>query len=317
MEEAFKSVALDTVKGLGLLAGSLVIFALIVMVIFRASARFGEGSGFRTAIGYAFPKEIYSRPSTRVDLALMTMRMFFILPVLGFIATLFLAMGIAQMLVAHFGMPAISVRSGGLTLAVQFAVAVLTGELGFYLFHRLSHQNRFFWTGHRPHHSAEQMTFLTGGRAHPLDDVGFIFVAGLLIAAPLNAVGLYFTGVTPHHLLPTLSLAYAMFGAVADKFNHSHIPTSFGPLNYLFISGHMHQIHHSAELRHRDKNFGGTLAVFDWIFGTLYIPKPGEVPRLGLSEDSLGKNNPHKSLKDCLLEPLFYLVAQFSRQNRK
>jgi len=65
----------------------------------------------------------------------------------------------------------------------------------------------------------------------------------------------------------------------------------------------MHQIHHSAEVRHRDKNFSVTLGLFDWIFGTMYIPEKGEVYRWGLNEEELGDKNPHLRLKDFYLEP--------------
>jgi sterol desaturase/sphingolipid hydroxylase (fatty acid hydroxylase superfamily) len=38
----------------------------------------------------------------------------------------------------------------------------------------------------------------------------------------------------------------------------------------------MHQAHHSEDARHRDRNFGTALAVWDWMFGTLYLPQRGE-----------------------------------------
>jgi sterol desaturase/sphingolipid hydroxylase (fatty acid hydroxylase superfamily) len=40
------------------------------------------------------------------------------------------------------------------------------------------------------------------------------------------------------------------------NFRHSELWISFGPLNYLISSPAMHQIHHSLDERHRDKNFG-------------------------------------------------------------
>jgi hypothetical protein len=58
------------------------------------------------------------------------------------------------------------------------------------------------------------------------EDVG-LFLSGLIIAAPLNAIGLYFSGVAVHPLLPTALFAYGIFAAVEDKFNHSHVPSSF------------------------------------------------------------------------------------------
>jgi len=60
-----------------------------------------------------------------------------------------------------------------------------------------------------------------------------------------------------------------------DVFDHSHVPVSFGWLDRIFNGPGLHAIHHSAESRHRDKNFsnGFRLSIWDWIFGTLYLPK--------------------------------------------
>jgi sterol desaturase/sphingolipid hydroxylase (fatty acid hydroxylase superfamily) len=312
--DVLTSVAIGTVEGLGFLAGSLAIFTVTAAIMFRISPQIQLATRARRAWDYAVPKWIYAQPGAKVDLGLMLIRTFLISPALGLFATLFAAVDLTQLLVGHFGRPSLAMHGGGLILFIQLLVGLLSSELAFYSFHRLTHKNRFFWTSHRLHHSAEEMTFLTGGRGHPLDDVGF-FISGLLIAAPLKAIGMYFTGATMHPLLPTVLLAYGIFSAVEDKFNHSHVPSSFGWLNYIFLSGHMHQIHHSAELRHRDRNFGATMSLFDWLFGTLYIPQVGETPRLGLNEDQLGEKNPHRSVRAGLVEPLAYLKDQL-RQRR-
>jgi sterol desaturase/sphingolipid hydroxylase (fatty acid hydroxylase superfamily) len=94
-----------------------------------------------------------------------------------------------------------------------------------------------------------------------------------------------------------------VFAAFMDQILHSELPLSLGPLDYIFMSARMHQIHHSAEFRHRDKNFGGTLSVFDWIFGTAYRPAAGESFRRGLSDDELGERNPHRTLKAGAVYP--------------
>jgi sterol desaturase/sphingolipid hydroxylase (fatty acid hydroxylase superfamily) len=315
MKHIFVSLALDTAKGLGFIAASMAIFAAISMLWFRLSPRLKHDGGVKRAIDYAFPRKLYARPGAKVDLGLMILNTFFFGPAISLFATLFAALDLTQVLVAHFGRPAISVQNSWVILTVQFLVGTLSGELSFYAYHRLTHKNRFFWTTHRVHHSAEEMTFLTGGRGHPLDGVGFV-LSRVIIAAPLNGIGLYFTGVAAHPLLPTVLLAYGIFSGVENAFNHSHVPSSFGPLNYIFISGHMHQIHHSSEIRHRDKNFGATMSLFDWIFRTLYIPRAGETPRLGLNGDQLGENNPHQSVRDCLLEPIVYLKDQIHQRSR-
>ncbi len=65
----------------------------------------------------------------------------------------------------------------------------------------------------------------------------------------------------------------------------------------------MHQLYHSAEDRHHDRNFGSLLSLFDLLLGTLYLPKRGEDFRWGLNERELGSNNPHARLGSFYGEP--------------
>jgi sterol desaturase/sphingolipid hydroxylase (fatty acid hydroxylase superfamily) len=158
---------------------------------------------------------------------------------------------------------------------------------------------------HRTHHSAEALTFLTSGRVHPFESVG-IAVWGTLWTGCAAAALSYYTGIAMHPLFPAAVFFWLLLTDVTDKLQHSHVRTSLGPLNYIIASGEMHQIHHSAELKHRDKNFGSASSVFDWMFGTIYIPRPEETIRLGLSEQEIGDQNPHKRAIDIYTEPFAY-----------
>ena len=40
----------------------------------------------------------------------------------------------------------------------------------------------------------------------------------------------------------------------------------------IFISPAHHEVHHSGDPKHFNKNFGSCLALWDWMFGTLYVP---------------------------------------------
>jgi sterol desaturase/sphingolipid hydroxylase (fatty acid hydroxylase superfamily) len=55
---------------------------------------------------------------------------------------------------------------------------------------------------------------------------------------------------------------------------HTHMWISFrGMLGRIFVSPAHHQVHHSSNPKHFDKNFGSCLALWDWMFGTLYVPE--------------------------------------------
>ena len=60
---------------------------------------------------------------------------------------------------------------------------------------------------------------------------------------------------------------------------------ALGPfMKYIFNSPEMHIWHHSYELpadRQRGINFGISLSLWDWLFGTAYIPHDGRDIRLG------------------------------------
>lgn len=64
---------------------------------------------------------------------------------------------------------------------------------------------------------------------------------------------------------------------------HSHIWFSYGSVfNRLFMSPAHHQIHHSVDPCHWNRNFGVKLSVWDGLFGTHYHPRHPEVLQVGL-----------------------------------
>jgi sterol desaturase/sphingolipid hydroxylase (fatty acid hydroxylase superfamily) len=62
---------------------------------------------------------------------------------------------------------------------------------------------------------------------------------------------------------------------------HGNIRTNFGWLGQIIISPQYHRIHHSIEPRHRDKNFGTIITLWDRVFGTRY-PGTDEYPDTGV-----------------------------------
>ena len=76
------------------------------------------------------------------------------------------------------------------------------------------------------------------------------------------------------------------------QFIHSHIPITYGRwVDRILVSPIIHQVHHGKDVPHRDKNFGNALSLFDWIFGTWYRPRKGEVIRYGIKEGDPGFRN--------------------------
>jgi sterol desaturase/sphingolipid hydroxylase (fatty acid hydroxylase superfamily) len=59
-----------------------------------------------------------------------------------------------------------------------------------------------------------------------------------------------------------------------------------GPLKYLFNSPQMHIWHHSIELPQgaRGVNYGLSLSIWDYLFGTAWVPNNGRDIRLGFED---------------------------------
>ena len=86
----------------------------------------------------------------------------------------------------------------------------------------------------------------------------------------------------------------------------------------MLISPAQHQVHHSVDPRHHDRNYGEVLALWDWLFGTLYISRAGETIRFGLG-DSAGQPlpQPHPTFRAALAEPVAKAWAALQRSGHR
>jgi sterol desaturase/sphingolipid hydroxylase (fatty acid hydroxylase superfamily) len=83
---------------------------------------------------------------------------------------------------------------------------------------------------------------------------------GLIWLFPGKVRGYHVLGVD------VVGFAFAVLGA---NLRHSHVWLSYGPfVERLAISPAHHQVHHSVDAKHHDRNFGSALAIWDWMFGT-------------------------------------------------
>jgi sterol desaturase/sphingolipid hydroxylase (fatty acid hydroxylase superfamily) len=131
------------------------------------------------------------------------------------------------------------------------------------------------WEFHKVHHSAQVLMPITAYRQHPVEELMTGAINGIAVGLVGGAFlywsdgGLGTVDVAGHN---AIELAFILAGR---HLRHSHIPLSFGRLaEHLFISPAQHRLHHSIALRHRDRNLGQIFAVWDWMFGTLYVCRP-------------------------------------------
>jgi sterol desaturase/sphingolipid hydroxylase (fatty acid hydroxylase superfamily) len=157
----------------------------------------------------------------------------------------------------------------------QTAVFVLAGDLLKWSIHRLHHAVPVLWQLHRLHHSTEQMDSLSHARSHPLEF--------LINRIPFQAIFVVVLGVDLR-----IIAAYSVVDLLQGLWVHSntHVRTKW--LNFVFATQEFHHWHHATDPAAMNKNFGGFLSVWDWVFGTAYCPTNREVQRFGIPEVRAG-----------------------------
>lgn len=174
-------------------------------------------------------------------------------------------------------------------LGVALTLALFIGDdFTKWAVHTLMHRVPELWEFHKVHHSAEELNFTTAERHHPLETIMTV-AAATVVFGTINGI---FIAIAGHKLTP-LSVFGAnafmvVFNVAGGVLRHSPVWISFGPrIERWVISPAMHQIHHSGDTRHFDKNMGVSLAIWDRMWGTLYIPNGREISKLGIGEETV------------------------------
>lgn len=138
----------------------------------------------------------------------------------------------------------------------------LTLDCLIYWQHRIFHKIPSLWRLHRMHHADTELDVSSGLRFHPIE---------ILLSMAVKSAAILLLGI------PALTIIiFEIVLNATSMFNHSNIkiPGRLEPWLRLFIvTPAQHVIHHSAERRETDANFGFNLPWWDWLFGT-YIASP-------------------------------------------
>jgi len=173
--------------------------------------------------------------------------------------------------------------SAGLFL-VLLIVTILVQDFLRFFSHYLLHRVSAFWDFHKVHHSAQYLTPLTNHRAHLFEEIIQQGVTGLSVGPILALAALVTeTSISTNALLGFD--AYALIDALCfSMLRHSHIGLSFGPLEHYLMSPKQHHLHHSADPRHYDRNFGFLFSFWDRMRGTILYSNPLEKLTFGIPE---------------------------------
>jgi sterol desaturase/sphingolipid hydroxylase (fatty acid hydroxylase superfamily) len=140
--------------------------------------------------------------------------------------------------------------------------------------HVLLHRVPFLWRFHKVHHSVREMGFAAHLRYHFMETIvyqsfKYISLAMLFGFDLRDAFYIY------------------MFQIVIGHLNHANVGWDYGPLKYIFNNPKMHIWHHVKALPKTHPygiNFGISLSIWDYIFGTNHVPHSGRDIELGFEE---------------------------------
>jgi sterol desaturase/sphingolipid hydroxylase (fatty acid hydroxylase superfamily) len=149
-------------------------------------------------------------------------------------------------------------------LFAQALLALVLVELPWYWIHRLEHRWAPLWRVHAVHHSSRRIYWWNLSRNHPLDNL----ISALASTAPVALLG---ASDAPLALMAAFTGAHAIL-------QHSNIDLRTGPLDVFLATARVHRFHHSPRREEADANYGPTLTVFDWLFGSRRFSKDAEPP---------------------------------------
>ncbi|MEO9587439.1 MULTISPECIES: sterol desaturase family protein [Marinobacter] len=167
-----------------------------------------------------------------------------------------------------------------LDLELNWAMGLLTFvgvDFCFYWMHRSSHRIRWFWAAHVVHHSSERMNFSTAMRQNATN----IFNGMWLFYVPLALIG--FNPVW-------IGVAYAL-SLVYQFFIHTTLVGKLpGWVETVFNTPSHHRVHHGRNPGYIDRNYGGTLIVWDRLFGTFVAEDEQAPPDYGITRPIHSRN---------------------------
>jgi creatinine amidohydrolase/Fe(II)-dependent formamide hydrolase-like protein/sterol desaturase/sphingolipid hydroxylase (fatty acid hydroxylase superfamily) len=257
-----------------------------------------------------FPKRIYTHRSAWTDYK------FFLVNKIAYpllLAPLVLGAAVAAewsgaLLAAIWGPEGPGFTSGPTSLAVMTVCLLVALDFGVFITHYLQHKVPALWEFHKVHHSAEVLTPITVYRMHPVDTLFTTSVSGALTGALHGLFAYLFAEVPGVVAVFGLNVGVFAFYLLGYNLRHSHIWLPYPrALSHLLISPAQHQIHHSDAPRHFDKNLGFIFAFWDWIAGTLYIPRAKEALNFGLYQ---GEHRAYDGVVSLYLLPFRRLFAR-------
>lgn len=149
---------------------------------------------------------------------------------------------------------------------MTWILLLLMTDFIWYWYHRLGHEVNFFWAAHIVHHQSEDFNLSVAARI----TIFQAFVRSIFWCI------LPFMGFHPDMILGIL-----LFHGGYSFLTHTQMVGKLGLLEHILITPSHHRVHHAANEKYLDKNYGDVFVFWDKLFGT--FQKEEEAPIYGLT----------------------------------
>ncbi len=200
---------------------------------------------------------------------------FFIFSLIGFNALSNVGVELFNDMLRQFGITnLVALEIGSWPGWLQLLTLLVIADFIQWNVHRMLHRIPWLWEFHKLHHSVKEIGFAAHLRFHWMESIVYKSIQYL----PLAMIGFGIKDFFIVHIFTTL----------IGHLNHANVNWNYGPLKYIFNNPKMHIWHHAKNLPQEHLygiNYGITLSVWDYLFGTSYVPKSGRDIKLGFMGD--------------------------------
>jgi sterol desaturase/sphingolipid hydroxylase (fatty acid hydroxylase superfamily) len=148
-----------------------------------------------------------------------------------------------------------------------WVLLLLSTDLIWYWYHRLGHEINLFWGAHIVHHQSEEFNYTVSARITTLQAI-----VRNLFWCILPLIGFD----------PSMVITILVIHGTYSFFTHTQMIGQLGWLEYIFITPSHHGVHHAANEKYINKNYGDIFIFWDKLFGT--FQKEEEKPFFGLTK---------------------------------
>ena len=218
------------------------------------------------------PNQKKLRPGAGLDLFYTLFNYLLFWMLIGTAVCELASVGFRDLLARSFGMEHwVAIQLGALPVWLRYLLLILVLDLTSWLGHWMLHHVDFLWAFHKVHHSARELDVLNAGRIHFVEKLFYPFVFYI----PMGMIG----------FAVEETFAVGLFIAVFSAFTHANVKLPLGPLKYVLNNPQIHLWHHAAAVDYkRNVNYGDALCLWDYLFGTAYLPDDRNELELGFDD---------------------------------